>query len=215
MKLDAFFPNEDWDIFETCYDKWFLRGFTTENYRVELHTYLAFNDKTELDFIEESLIEVENYCSYLSRVYHDEKLHELFFRINKLSEHPIFEIKSISDIKPILGNWWGNGEQTKKDLKIQLNRLKPISSDLTKTIKKTSSLPYQIALLNELGFFDLDKFKNLPQSKVYQITAKLLNANKRGVSGNHRVLSDNTKEDRLRYTADKHIDDVKKYLDKL
>ena len=76
-------------------------------------------------------------------------------------------------------------------------------------------LPYQIALLNELGFFELDKFKNLSQSKVYQITAKLLNADKRGVSGNHRVLDPKSNEDRFRYTSDKHIDDVKKYLDRL
>lgn len=215
MKLDAFFPNEDWGIFETCYDKWYLREFSLENYRVELHTYLAFNEKTELDFVEESLNEVENYCSYLSRVYHDEKLHELFFRINKLSEHPIFEIKSISDIKSIIGNWWGNGEQTKKDLQIQLNRLKPINSDLAKTKKKATSLPYQIALLNELGFFELDKLKNLPQDKVYQLTAKLLNADKRGVSGNHRVLDPNSNEDVKRYTSYNYMDEVKKYLDKL
>jgi hypothetical protein len=82
------------------------------------------------------------------------------------------------------------------------------------THKKTN-LPYQIALLNELGFFEMEKIKNLPQDKTYQVLAKLLNVDKRGVSGNHRVLNPHSDEDRKRYTSYNYMDEVKKYLDNL
>lgn len=185
MNLDAFFPNKDWDIFESCFEKWFLREFTLERYRVELHTFLAFYGDSELDFVEESLKEAENYCSYLSRVYHDEKLHESFHKINKLIEHPYIEIKSKSDIKPIIGNWWGNGEHTKTDLKIQLSRLKPIISNNEIAKKKSLvrgkqlNLADKYHLANEVFGIDktLRKLDHLSDTEKHILLSQILGCN--------------------------------------
>ncbi|WP_291868599.1 hypothetical protein [Maribacter sp.] len=77
------------------------------------------------------------------------------------------------------------------------------------------SLPHQIALLNEIGFFELDYFKNATQTKRNKIISKLLNADLRGVRGNIKTLDPNTTENIFRFTSYKHIDEVKNYLNKL
>jgi hypothetical protein len=95
--------------------------------------------------------------------------------------------------------------------KIKLDRL----PSKNKTNSKKKSLPYQIALLNELGYFELEKFKNLPKDKVYEITARLLNSDKRSVKGNHAVLNPISKENTVKFTSHIYMEAVKKYLNSI
>nr|WP_299168783.1 hypothetical protein [uncultured Allomuricauda sp.] len=81
--------------------------------------------------------------------------------------------------------------------------------------KKNSSLPYQIALLNEVGFFDLERLKGLSKSKQYDLLAKLLNADSRSVKGNHAVLNPHSNENRTKFTSYNYMDEVKVYLNNL
>lgn len=80
--------------------------------------------------------------------------------------------------------------------------------------KKITSLPYQIALLDHIGFFQLDFFKGLSQSKVDKITAFLLNTQERSVRGNRSALKDKN-IGHVKYTSYKHINDIDKDLDNL
>lgn len=121
------------------------------------------------------------------------------------------ERRSSDSIENVLKTPLNNLPSNIKYFKIKLDRLPPEN----KTKSKERSLPYQIALLNELGFFELDKLKALPKDKVYQVVANLLNADKRGVSGNHRVLDPNSLENRIKFTSFNHVDKVRKYLDEL
>ena len=95
--------------------------------------------------------------------------------------------------------------------KIKLDRLP--SKNKTNSNKK--SLPYQIALLNELGYFELEKSKNLSKDKVYEITARLLNSDKRSVKGNHAVLDPNSNENRSKFTSQNYMEEVEKYLNSI
>ncbi len=76
---------------------------------------------------------------------------------------------------------------------------------------KKVSLPYQIALLKQLGFFDLEYFKDLSQTKVNMIIAKLLNTQDRSVSGNISALKDRN-IGHHKYTSYKHVETVIAYL---
>ncbi|OQD44028.1 hypothetical protein BUL40_00280 [Croceivirga radicis] len=78
--------------------------------------------------------------------------------------------------------------------------------------KPKTNLPYQIALLNELGFFENEIIKKIPKQKQYQLISKLLGTSERQVKGNVLVLSPISREDRMRYTSYAYIDSVKKYI---
>lgn len=68
------------------------------------------------------------------------------------------------------------------------------------------SLPKIIALFNELGFFSLEKIKCLNSNQQAKLISVLISkTDVRGISGNIRVLQDNSKEDGLRYTSHKHL----------
>jgi hypothetical protein len=80
------------------------------------------------------------------------------------------------------------------------------------------SLPIVVALLNEIGFFELDKIKNLSPNNQAKIIALLQQKDSndknliRSISGNIRVLSPDNKEDNFKYTSHKHSDRVKAVL---
>ncbi|AZB19737.1 hypothetical protein [Chryseobacterium indologenes] len=87
------------------------------------------------------------------------------------------------------------------------------------TNKKTSqeksySNPQKLALLHELGFFELPIFKNLSEAKINEITGILLNANPKEFVYKNRLnlksKSPNYQTDK--YTAYQYLEDMKKLI---
>ena len=79
-----------------------------------------------------------------------------------------------------------------------------------------NDLPYQIAMFDNLGFFD-HLLKNHCKTKdhLFGLLSKILNVRHRTVKGNFHVLDPFSKEDRKRYTAHNFKEAVKKDLQKL
>lgn len=75
--------------------------------------------------------------------------------------------------------------------------------------------PYKIALLNELGFFKLDAIQKLSKTNQYKVISTLIGAQPRTIKGNILVLNPDSNENRMTYTSNNHVDEVKNYLDKL
>ncbi|WP_445452471.1 hypothetical protein [Flavobacterium sp. 25HG05S-40] len=90
-----------------------------------------------------------------------------------------------------------------------------------KANEKGYSLPVVIALLNEIGFFELEKIKNLSPTSLAKIIAiiQLKDPNNkttnRAISGNIRVLNPDNKEDGFKYTSHKHAEKVKAVLNEI
>lgn len=90
-----------------------------------------------------------------------------------------------------------------------------------KVIEKAYSLPIAIALLQEIGFFELEKIKNLSPTSLAKIIAiiQLKDPNNkngnRAISGNIRVLNPDNKEDGFKYTSHKHAEKVKVLLNEI
>ena len=77
------------------------------------------------------------------------------------------------------------------------------------------NLPYKIALLNEIGFFEMESIKNLTKQSQYKIISKLTGGTIRTIKGNVLVLNPNSNEDASRYTSNNYVDIVKLDLNKL
>jgi hypothetical protein len=78
-----------------------------------------------------------------------------------------------------------------------------------------SNLPYKIALLKELGFFELEKIKKLNKENMYKIVCKITGGNIRSVKGNTLALDPISKEDREKYTSNNYLSEVGLMLSKL
>lgn len=77
-------------------------------------------------------------------------------------------------------------------------------------------LPYQIAMLRFLGFIDyLRKHYFRTNEKLFKELAAVLKANERAVKGNIYVLNSKSTENKSRYTAHLHIDEVTKDYEKM
>lgn len=124
----------------------------------------------------------------------------------------IYEIerRSSDSIENVLNTPLNKLHSNIRYFKIKLDRLPPKN----KTKSKKKSLPYQIALLEHIGFFQLEYFKRLPQSKVDKITALLLNSNERSVRGNRSALKDGN-VGHQKYTSYTHKEKIDKDLNNL
>jgi hypothetical protein len=135
---------------------------------------------------------------------------------------------SISDCEKSLENYLTNTNDDKAsnisncenlikyyDFKLKKIMLNENSETTNKNEEQEEKIPYKIALLKELGFFDLDSIKNRSKENQYKIIHKLLGGTLRTVKGNVLVLNPNSKEDQMKYTANNHLENVKDYLDKL
>lgn len=76
-------------------------------------------------------------------------------------------------------------------------------------------MPSIIALLKELGFFELDLVKSKLKENQYAIVKKITGGTIRTIKGNILALNPESKEDRSKYTSNNHIESMKNYLDKL
>ncbi|MGM0931945.1 MAG: hypothetical protein ACQEWD_00720 [Bacteroidota bacterium] len=81
--------------------------------------------------------------------------------------------------------------------------------------QKSTDLPYKIALLNEIGFFDLPLMKSLPGTKKREVISKLIGGTDRQIKGNINVLNPRSTDSRTRYTSFAYEDEVKKFISNL
>lgn len=80
----------------------------------------------------------------------------------------------------------------------------------------SNELPYQIAMIDFLGFTDyLEKMHCSTKNRLYKLVAKLFNASERSAKGNMLVLNPKSDEKRDRYTAHLHKEQVKRDYEKL
>ncbi|KRB54706.1 hypothetical protein [Flavobacterium sp. Root186] len=101
-------------------------------------------------------------------------------------------------------------------LKFYKTKLKSLASKLPINEQEPEvKTPYKIALLAEIGFFNLSVIKKLSNENKYKIVQQLIGGTLRSVKGNILVLNPESNEDRTKYTANNHSEDVKDYLDKL
>ena len=95
------------------------------------------------------------------------------------------------------------------------------SEDVEETMDKSYSLPIAIALLDEIGFFELEKIKNLSPTSLAKLIAIIQlkdpsnKTTNRAISGNIRVLNPDNKEDGFKYTSHKHAEKVKSILNEI
>ena len=74
-----------------------------------------------------------------------------------------------------------------------------------------NNLPYQIAMLNFLGFFEYMKSNHTNTNEMlFKRLSEILDKPQRMVSGNFFVLNPRTTENKTRYTAHTHIETVEK-----
>jgi len=100
-----------------------------------------------------------------------------------------------------------------------LDKVKSLSSqgqiNLVELIAE-KQIPYAIAMLNYLGFIEsLTKNHYSSKVKLNKEVAKMLLTADRNIKGNINVLSSVSKENRTRYTAHEHQEQVKKDYEKL
>lgn len=175
------------NLVETTPDYWFFEKETT--------------CKDCFTLMGEELLDVSYSHDYYQRVPLEEL--EEYFKV--FLKHKGYLIKNIVDF--VVYSFFLQYFNEPKEVKLIIE---PTSLNQNKV-----SLPYQIALLNELGFFELERIKHLPKEKVFAITAKLLNADGRSVKGNYHVLNPKSEENRQRFTSYNYMSEVKNYLDRL
>lgn len=118
-----------------------------------------------------------------------------------------------------------------KNLKFELhNRLNEydfFTLELIKNLKKSSEdkiiehlisndIPYQIAMLNFIGFIDHLRLNfTTSTNNLYKVLGSILNTSERNIKGNYLVLNPNSKENRTRYTSHLYKDKVKRDYQKI
>lgn len=158
-----------------------------------------------------------NAIKEISRLFHNHnQLFEMHYKLNNFCGFVIREYRNVSientDIYISLAKelYPDNyiQDETKTDFFEEIENYNP----------KTISLPFSIAMLNEIGFFELESIKRLTpinQAKIIAIIQTKnpndLNIN-RAISGNVRVLNPDNKENEFKYTSYKHSQKVKEVL---
>lgn len=101
----------------------------------------------------------------------------------------------------------------------ELDKLKDLSHSQTDQLLYLlckEQLPYQIAMLNFLGFITHVEIQHsTSKTKMYSLVATVLQANGRAVKGNILTLTGYSTEDRDRYTAFLHKEEVEKDYENL
>lgn len=76
-------------------------------------------------------------------------------------------------------------------------------------------IPYKIALLNEIGFFELPAVKNMTKVKQRELIQQLIGGTDRQIKGNINVLNPHSLDDRTRYTSGQYEETVKQLISSL
>jgi hypothetical protein len=182
-----------------------LVSITSALYQIHLNFYLSDNkNNTELDFIN---CKIEDTALLISENRIKENSPKEGITIKRHIKLRQF-LKELKERKVIL------------DTERKVNLLLENSNTEDQNTKSDSEevekpLPYKIALLQELGFFELDKIKKLTKENTFKVIQKLTGGTHRTIKGNVNVLNYDSNEDRAKYTSNNYTDDVKNYLDKL
>ncbi len=156
-------------------------------YHDALEKFLATNkDNTELDFIRNNLDFYEPFCEQIKN--------ETDISDNERAKYLNYR------------NYFRDKEKTltdKSSIIVQSNE------------ENEPTIPYKIALLSELGFFELEKIKKISKENQYKVIQKLIGGTPRTIKGNVLVLNEKSKEDRSKYTSNNYNEDVINYLDRL
>jgi len=157
-------------------------------------------DCEEIDYLCWDLVE---YFAHFDNSEEEKKI-----SIKEIANIPII----VEDIKPIKSELLF--PELMKYRFCDLEKVQALSKDsqskLVDVISK-NSIPYQIAMINYLGFIDYlmsEFFKTKTQLHIE--LAKLLSTDNRSISGNLSVLNPKSNEDRKRYTAHIYNETVKK-----
>jgi hypothetical protein len=174
------------------YDKFSLLGVFNEliAFTDELSEYLhGYRLTTSIDFLLQDPELIYTECNKLADEFLDKnyptEVENNGFRLKKLT--------------------WLYGLLLKLQfLQGRLDALNPPKKD------EVYSLPYKIALLHEIGFFDLPKLLAVDIGKREKIIKSLIGGNERDIRGNIAVLKPQSKDSRLKYTSNDHLEDVAK-----
>ena len=168
------------------------------HYSILVDRYLNRHpDSSEYEMVKN---EVEVYESFVEEVRTSIEKKEVIEGVNGKFSYDVDYLKSIEKYLEFF-----------KD-KLRILELEQKFENKSPKKNKSIPLPHQVALLNELGYFNLESFKSLPKEKMFEITAKLLNTDIRSVKGNYSTLNPRSNEDPKKYTAYNYMDAVKKYL---
>ena len=186
-----------------------VRDFTNfgKDYKRDLDIYIKENDCTEIDFLKEQI----DFCKKQRETLKNIDLYRLFkVRVSKFEKR----IKDIQHIQPI---------KTKADiLKEQLSQYGFFELEKVKTLSEQSKvsiiekiadsgLPYAIAMFDYLEFIPYLEKKHFDSKyKLNREVSKWFDSDKEGraVKGNISSLLKNTTENKDRYTAYKHKENV-------
>jgi hypothetical protein len=212
-------------------------------YPTLLYKYLKEEkNKEEKDFIDQCLLElnqkVKEYNSFIEEPYtgfaniQNYKYAEpsTLKKVKNTYKYWINEYNSIIDFLELKVNNENPppSEPTKAEilkpklLEYKFNELEKVTKltneSRTDLIKKLAEngLPYQIAMLDYLGFLDyLHKSHFKTKYKLRAELVKILDATDRSIKGNISVLKDYSKENRTKYTAHSHKENVIKDYEQL
>lgn len=149
------------------------------------------------------------------------------FRMILIKDKEIFSLPNNTDRQRHLYlNKYSFNYYTLHDFAVKCNKIRSIILTAYPEISKTLDLiydpnnnikktPYKIALLNEIGFFDLPKLKSLTQEKQIEIIMNLIGGTSRQIKGNMNVLNPHSKEDRIRYTSFIYESEVAKFIENI
>ena len=182
-----------------------LTSITGASYQVHLNFYLSDNKRnTELDFINGKIEDT-------ALLINENRSKEDFTKDGFKTKRHIKLRRFLKELKE---------RQVILDTERKVSLLLEDSSTENQTTQLNSEevekpLPYKIALLQELGFFELDKIKKLTKENKFKVIQKLTGGTHRTIKGNVNVLNSDSNEDRAKYTSNNYTDEVKNYLDKL
>lgn len=116
--------------------------------------------------------------------------------LNNYSPH--FQNALFDFVKNLYETFENEKEEKDEEIKIQ---------------KPPTSLPLQIAILSEIGFFELEKFKNLSSTQKENLISILLNRpDKRAIRGNFNVLNKDSNEDDTKYTSFNNLEKAREII---
>ncbi|WP_395052214.1 hypothetical protein [Flavobacterium sp.] len=217
---EKIFPNDSFKNLHSLYNSRYTIYGTDETEEIlknelktEFHKMnldLTLNYSYEKYIIDLALFEAINEISRL--LTNNSMFFVMMFKLNDFKDFEIKYYKSISiedteTYKSLANKLYPKSDFEITDFELQEN---------DKIDFEKASFPKAIAMLHEIGFFNLDKVKNLSLTSQYEIISIITgNQNIRSIKGNVSVLTDYSNENRARYTSNTHLEEMRKKLNEI
>ncbi len=219
-KLNETFLNE---VLNTCLDNFKTKRILSINENIETIKLQIENsgDMIAIEIIQQTK---KNYNTFLSsriaKELHKTLIDEEQLHFEILKRHLRVNWYDLSDYLFGLGNIQSYRVILEYNTFIRSNMIfNSVSIGEERKVDNKLSLPKSIAILNEIGFFKLEYYKNLETLKMkHKLVALVLDLdykNKnvlRSIEGNISVLDKNSLEDRKKFTSETHTEKIKKIL---